>query len=214
MDEYSEHFAPESSESKALRWEEALQRLAQLQSGDIVSGFQDGQELDLFALQVGLRLKDPTKTTPAWLLEKYAEPVLNNRGDRGYYGWYGNSRVPSRALLPKKSFAGKLKNYETLILDDFLPSDEEVVPIKHLAIFAELHSTGRGKIGICAKNMALSLPVSAGGHVSASYKDLPIHNAEEAVEALALEVQLTNRAVVLNGLRKVLFGGLPELGKR
>lgn len=205
--------ATEESPVVAKDWREAAQNIGALEAGDVITGFQKIDDLDLFANNVGRFLKghDPDLNPPT--------EGLTSRGRWSYYGWHASARRPSDVIAPK---TGQLKNIKLVMLDDQWVdhTDGILTPdlIKSFVIASDLYVTGVGIRGKVLKKCTISLSGSGssygGGDTTARYKNLPGHNAEVAAEALLGESQHRSDEVIRNGLRHVFSAGLPGHGKR
>ncbi|HSX44321.1 MAG TPA: hypothetical protein VLE69_03435 [Candidatus Saccharimonadales bacterium] len=199
-------------------WHEAVADISGLRAGDVISGFGDMLEMDIFATAVGDWLASPVS-------RHYFDPKkdfsLANNGDRVYDGWRDRTRPPSVALKPPK-FHGKLVNGIVVMLEDGSEVQRGAGAQTDMIISADMHSTGRGIIGKSVKLMTLSRPAVPGyppdsrygKPISASYKKMPTDSAEKATLWLQREASTSSFLAIQKSLGKTILAGLPELGKR
>ena len=202
----------EVEETRLLDWKDVAPRVEDLKAGDIVSGFSNLSELDIFVTHVGDYLcKRPYRED----FDPSKHFNLDSKGGHTYLGWQAKRKPPSEIMKPPRFF-GKVKNIMALMLED-VSQDLSGYQIRgvRLGLFAEMESRGRGLIGRIAKESRVGIiSFDVNQYITTSYKNLLSNNAEAAAEQLNLEAAQTATKVIMYGLRRIYSGGLPGLGKR
>lgn len=193
-------------------WREASADISSLRGGEVITGFNSPTELDIFTTNVGYWIA----TREGMRVPYYLTPppiVLTSSGRKQYIGWHKNCRMPSEVITPK---LGQLRGITATMLPDGWVGEQRGTanterPAKGFVIGANLYSTGKGIVGRVAE---LCLVGNLSTVITASYKKLPVHDADSAAEALFQESSDSAVSVVRNGLRRVYSAGLPGLGQR
>lgn len=118
-------------------------------------------------------------------------------------------------MKPPK-FYGKLQNFEVVILQDIDTPTIDYLDHRtvRIGLFADMFSTGRGVVGKVAKKFTVGTNM-AGRLITSRYGNIrELHNAEKAAAELNLQASEMATKVIVNGLRRVYYGGLPGRGKR
>lgn len=209
------------SEPRVFQWQEIMPEVATLKAGDMVQGFERDLDVDRFVTVIGDVLRE---RRPRTRFDPERDYSLNNSGFRVYDGWHSNSKPPSRAMKPPK-FYGKLQNFEVVILQDIDTPTIDYLDHRtvRIGLFADMFSTGRGVVGKVAKECTVGTTVppehrwkhTAGRLITSRYRNIrELHNAEKVAAELNLQASEMATKVIVNGLRRVYYGGLPGRGKR
>jgi len=210
---------PPSGEPRTLQWQEAVRVMDRLQPGDLVQGFEEPSELDLFVCNIGNHLRDqaPVFTLPP--------TELTREGRSVYEGWQRKSVRPSEALVPQY-FLGRLANLQATLIGEI---DEGTrFPRLGWVLSADLvHSNGvvRGTVvkeclvgtaavpAIKEAGLLYIHPPIKKGPTTAVYRTLKESTAEEAVRNMVATARTNAHQRIQRELGRRMLGGSPGLGK-
>lgn len=198
-----------------VSWREAIKNTRTLRPGQVVEGFEDMDEVDIFADNLGRHLQSYRRNhNPDKPLETY---LVGSTGKRVINGWLTGSHPPSDAIRPK-NFLGTFKNPRVVMLRD--GESNHGLPTKNFIVFAEMHSSGVGFRGEVAKQCQIGTTVyrnstpPAPGLVMAKYSAVKGKTPEAIADKIVSDSSETARKIMVNGLKHVLHGGLPGHGKK
>ena len=219
-DSLSPNFDPiaEAVGRSEIDWRQAVRSLSALQPGTVITDLQSPEEVDIFAYNIGAylmrgRRDGVLRETPDTIKRdtKYQVGLIQFRS------WYGSAKPPSVAIRPKH-FLGTFKNLQAVMLEDTYTVPE--LPEKNFLLSGEMHTSGAGLRGSFAKCCSIqTLKDGYPGHytprlVNTKYTDVLGQSPEAIAEKITIESRQVSRELVIAGLRHVLSGGLPSLGKR
>ena len=204
----------------SIGWHKAIEAIDTLSTGTVIDGFEELEDVDIFATNLGLHLTTRPPIGSGWRQPVYTLPEthLTTKGRKRYEGWLDRSQAPSQVMAPK-NFFGKFKNARAIMLEDTLPYYDDRLA-KNFVLFAEMHSTGVGLRGHVAKHCQIGMMVNQQRRqavpvgITASYRNLGKLSPEDIAETIIEDSSDIARRILVSGLKRAFSAGLPGTGKQ
>lgn len=196
-----------SSEIREIEPWEAMDDPGQLKAGDIVRFGEDLDTLDLFNVNLGLFVKRrDMRFRPVHYLGETKPPSSFNGKMR--YPYLKQGCVPPSVGLRPKRFLGKLIDVTAMMPSDVEQFQEE--GRAHYIATGRLKSSGRPASDPFTSVVTIR-PIESRRPLSVTYKNHKLGTPPEQVaDQLIEESNFVAHHVIVNGLRYVSSGGLPQ----
>jgi hypothetical protein len=207
-----ENLPGDGSEKVPIVWREVASSdtgLKSLRQGDIVTGFDSLEEIDIFADLIGHALRGEQWNSTELVLPR--THINDHTGKHYYAGWRASAQPPSLVMRPK-SFTGQIVNPKVVMMNNELI--DEFKKRVELGLYAEKFARGLGIIGCVSKVCIISVAANGWKLINAGYRYTPNRAPDSPIGTIDLGSTSVIRELGLRGLQRVYSGGSSDSNRR